>query len=95
VEQDWKAHRPGKTTVIEKKRVTYNLFKKRVKDWCYSWMTPGGVESEDEYSISKELLFAHLASPEVKEACDGQQYVIDQVSNFVKNYVIVYHQVFS
>jgi hypothetical protein len=30
----------------------------------------------------------------VKEACDGQQYVIDQVSNFIKNYVIVYGQVF-
>jgi hypothetical protein len=50
--------------------------------------------AEDDYSISKELLFAFLASPKVKEACDGQQYVIDQVSNFVKNYVIVYDQVF-
>jgi hypothetical protein len=41
VEEGWKAHGPGKTAVIEKKRDAYNLFKKRVKDWCYSWMTPG------------------------------------------------------
>jgi hypothetical protein len=65
-----------------------------VKDWCYSWMTPGGVESEDEYSLSKDLLFAYLASQEVLEACDGQHYVINQVSDFVKNYVIVYDRVF-
>jgi hypothetical protein len=88
VEQGWKAHGPGKTAVIEKKRDAYNLFKKRVKEWCYSWMTPGGVESEDEYSLSKDLLFAYLASPEVMQACDGQQYIIDQVTDFVKNYVI-------
>jgi hypothetical protein len=94
VEQGWKAHGPGKTAVKEKKRDAYNLFKKRVKDWCYSWMTPGGAESEDEYSLSKELLFAYLASPEVLDACDGQQYIIDQVSDFVKNYVIIYDQVF-
>jgi hypothetical protein len=35
-----------------------------------------------------------LASPEVLDACDGQQYIIDQVSDFVQNYVIVYDQVF-
>jgi hypothetical protein len=94
VEQGWKAHGPGKTAVKEKKRDAYNLFKKRVKDWCYSWMKPGGVESEEEYSVSKELLFAYLASPEALGACDGQTYVIEQVSEFVRNYVIVYDRVF-
>jgi hypothetical protein len=57
-------------------------------------MTPGQVESKDEYYISKQLLFAYLASKEVLDACDGQQYVIDQVSDFVINYVIVFDEVF-
>jgi hypothetical protein len=57
-------------------------------------MTPGGVESEEEYYVSKQLLFAYLASEEVLDACDGQQYIIDQVSCFVLNYVIVYDEVF-
>jgi hypothetical protein len=35
-----------------------------------------------------------LASPEVMDACDGQQYIVDQVTDFVKNYVIIYDQVF-
>jgi hypothetical protein len=52
-----------------------------------------GVESEDEYSISKQLLFAYFASPEVLDACDGQQYIIDQVSDFLWNQVMVYDQV--
>jgi hypothetical protein len=94
VEQGWKSHGPGKTAVKEKKRDAYNLFKKRVKEWCYSWMKPGGVESEEEYSVSKQLLFAYLASSEGLEACDGQTYVIEQVSEFVRNYVIVYDRVF-
>jgi hypothetical protein len=94
VEQGWKSHGPGKTAVKEKKRDTYNLFKRRVKEWCYSWMRPGGVESEEEYSVSKELLFAYLGSSEVLQACDGQTYVVEQVSEFVRNYVIVYDRVF-
>jgi hypothetical protein len=49
-------------------------------------MTPGGVESDHEYTISKQLLFAYLASPEVLDACDGQQYIIDQVSEFLRKY---------
>jgi hypothetical protein len=84
VEQGWKEHGPGKTAVKEtsdKHDKECNLFKKHVKDWCYSWMMPGGVESQDEYSISKQLLFAYLASPEVLDACDSQQYIIDQVSD--------------
>jgi hypothetical protein len=35
-----------------------------------------------------------LASKEVLDACGGQQYVIDQVSGFVINYVIIYDEVF-
>ena len=62
--QGWKRHGPGKTAVVDVggKREKYNIFKKRVKAWCYLWMTPGGVESGEEYSVSKQLLFAYLAS---------------------------------
>jgi hypothetical protein len=36
-----------------------------------------------------------LASPaQGLEACDGQTYVIEQVSEFVQIYVVVYDQVF-
>jgi hypothetical protein len=96
VNQGWKNHGPGKTAVKESggRRDKYNLFKRRVKDWCYSWMTPGSVESEEEYYVSKQLLFAYLASPEALAACDGQQYIIEQVADFVRNYVIVYDNVF-
>jgi hypothetical protein len=58
-----------------------------VKDWLYSWMTPGGAKSKDKYSVSKQLLFTYLDSPKVFDACDGQVYVIDQVSCFIREYV--------
>jgi hypothetical protein len=64
VEQGWKRHGPGTTAVIEVsgKHDKFNLFRKRVKDWCCSWMTPGGVKSEEECSVSKQLLFACSAA---------------------------------
>jgi hypothetical protein len=91
VEQGWKAHGPGVTSVKDVGRNwdKFNLFKKHVKDWCYSWMTPGGVESEDEYHVSKQLFFAYLASKKVLDAVDRQQCVLDQVSDFVLKHVIV------
>jgi hypothetical protein len=79
---------------VGRNRDKFNLFKKRVKDWCYSWMTPGGVESEDEYHVSKQLFFAYLVSKEVLDAVDCQQYVLDQVSDFVLKHLIIYDDVF-
>ena len=89
VEQGWKVHGPGKTGVrdVGGKRDKYNIFRKRVKNWLYSWMTPGGVESEDKYYVSKQLLFSYLASSEVLDACDGQIYVVEQVSKFIREYL--------
>jgi hypothetical protein len=51
VEQGRKAHGPGKTAAKERNgnRDKHNLFIQRLKDWCYSWMISGGVESEEEY----------------------------------------------
>jgi hypothetical protein len=60
----------------------------------YSWMTPGGVESKDEYHDSKQLLFAHLASDEALDVLNCQQDVVDQVSDFVLKHVIVFVEVF-
>jgi hypothetical protein len=96
MEEGLKVHGSVKTAVKERdgKRDQYNLFKKRVKEWCYSWMTPGQAECKDEYCVSKKLLFSYLASSEALDVCDGQKYVIAQVSDFVCNYVIVYDQVF-
>ena len=89
VEQGWKRHGPtmSAVTVASGKRDKFNIFRKCVKDWCYSWMTAGGVESKDEYSVSKQLLFAYLASPDVLDACDGNQHLIHQISEFIRNYV--------
>jgi hypothetical protein len=96
VEQGWKRHIPGNNVVKEGNgsREKYNLFVKQVKNWCYSWMIPGGVESEEEYLVSKQLLFAYFASPEVLDACGGQPYIVEQVSEFVRNHVLIYDDVF-
>jgi hypothetical protein len=95
VNQGWKRHGPNKTAVIEgTKRDKYQLFTKHVKDWIYSWMTPGGAESLEEYSFSKELLFAYVSSHEGLGACDGHHHIIAQITDFVRQYVIIYDNLF-
>jgi hypothetical protein len=95
VNQGWKRHGPNKTAVIEgTKRDKYQLFTKHVKDWIYSWMTPGGAESLEEYSLSKELLFAYVSSHEGLGACDGHHHIITQITDFVCQYVIIYDNLF-
>jgi hypothetical protein len=68
VEQGWKAHGPGVTAVkdVGRNREKFNLFKKRVKDWCYSWMTPGGVvgrTSSLHYYYLAFIVLTYLAYP--------------------------------
>jgi hypothetical protein len=64
VEQGWKVHGPGKTAVRDVggmwDKDKHNLFRKHVKHWLCSWMTPGGAESKDEHGTKFDCLRRHL-----------------------------------
>jgi hypothetical protein len=78
VEQRWKTHGPGIMAVkdVGQNRDKYNIVKKRMKDWCYSWMTPGGVESEDEHHVSKQLLFAWPVKKHLMQSITSNMWLI-------------------
>jgi hypothetical protein len=95
VNQGWKRHGPGKSLIKEgPKRATFDLFARHIRDWCYHWMRPGGAETEEEYYLSKELLFAFLSSRQALDACGGIQPMVDKAIDFVRNYVIVYEDLY-
>jgi hypothetical protein len=57
-------------------------------------MSEGGVEDEDEYELSKDLLFAYLNSFTVMQVCNGATHLVQMVKTFVRDYVLDYDQFF-
>jgi MULE transposase domain len=86
--QGMKRRLPSKNLIpAGDKHDQYGIFVGHVKSWCYSWMTPGGCESEQEYELSHQLLLAYINSREGLEACNGIQAYQKAISNFVVEYV--------
>ena len=71
------------------KQEKYRLFLDHIKAWCYSWMTPFGCEDEEEYFLSKELLFSYINSREGYFACDGSARAQNALDDWVRNHVII------
>jgi hypothetical protein len=71
------------------KQEKYCLFLEHIKSWCYSWITPFGCEDEEEYVLSKELLFSYINSPEGLIACDGSSHAQRALDDWIRNHVIV------
>ena len=72
-----------------RKQEKYSLFLDHIKSWCYSWITPFGCENEEEYSLSKELLFSYINSQEGLLACDGSLHAQSALDDWVRNHVII------
>jgi hypothetical protein len=94
IHQGWKRHGPTRSSLPTSLWVEYDNFCTTVKSWLFSFMSEGGVEDEDEYELSKELLFAYLNSSTVLRVCDGSTHLVHRVKTFVRDYVIVYDQFF-
>ena len=60
----WIRHCPGPKSVDKGKQAEFKRIIKAVKAWVYSWMKLD-CESEEEYAISKSLLYCYLRSPAV------------------------------
>jgi hypothetical protein len=71
------------------KQEKYSLFLDHIKSWCYLWITPFGCENEEEYTLSKELLFSYINSQEGLLACDGSSHAQSALDDWVRNHVII------
>jgi hypothetical protein len=57
INMSWRTNVPTGVNVLSppKLRMRSSIVQ-QVHKWIYSWMTPGNVEDEDEYELSKYLL---------------------------------------
>ena len=86
--QGWKRHAPTNTSVSKAGKDRFTDFKKQVTNWCYSFMTPGRVETIEEFALSKELFFSYLNGSQALEACEST-HIKELVVKFIRDYFFV------
>ncbi len=60
----------------------------QIPNWIYSWMNPGNVKDDDEYTISKFLLEELISSSKpVLTAANGDVYLIARILKFLRCHV--------
>ena len=60
--QKWKAVGLMNPKLFKIEKENYDILQHRIHTWMYSWMRPGYCEDEDEFEVSKYMLYAFLRS---------------------------------
>ena len=78
---------PGKNAAGKENAEKWEYFKSHVKNWLYSWARAGYCESEDEYLISKELLFRYMSSEAALQSAGGRPELLKTVKDWVRKVI--------
>jgi hypothetical protein len=81
-------------SVSKVNRVRFKSLVRKIKQWLYSWMRPGYVESDDEYKISKLLLLQFICSAAALSACDGNVQLVLCILKFLQGHVFVHEALY-
>jgi hypothetical protein len=92
--QGYKRHGPSGKSFTGKKKSVFDQFLKHVKNWMYSFMRPGKVESKEEFELSKKLLFCYVSGEVAITACDGNKHILEQITTFIRDYFLIYDDTF-
>ena len=92
--ENWKVHVPGANSVAQHRQPRWKSVVRKIKQWMYSWMRPGYVESKEEYKISKLLLMQFVCSAAVLSAVGGHMYIITAILCFLQGHVFVHESLF-
>jgi hypothetical protein len=76
--------------IVGEKNDKWQKVVRKIKNWMYSWMRPGFVESDMEYKISKHLLLCFVKSPSVLMASDNNSNIIERILKFIIDHVLVH-----
>ena len=88
VSGSWKRHCPSKASIDDNMKTKFDEFGKHVNNWVYSFMRPGYCETQQEYDLSKRLLYAFVRSPDVR-AILGSTQNVRQVDNWLRDIIFV------
>ena len=72
----------------------WNIVRKTIFSWIYSWMRPGFVESESEYIFSKRLLNKYINSKTVIDSLNGDFSKVHHIVSWLRSYVFIHENEF-
>jgi hypothetical protein len=67
---------------------------RQVHKWIYSWMTPGNVEDEEEYELSKYLLEKFICSQTVLDVVGEHRFLVYKVIKFLLIHVYTWETLY-
>jgi hypothetical protein len=88
-------HCPSKNSLDRQFQTRYEHLLTSIQRWMFSWMLPLYCETEEEYNISKALLFDFISSKQVlHNVCGGDAMIPKRLLIFITNYVLIYEEQF-
>jgi hypothetical protein len=84
----WRSNVPSCVNVLSAPKLRmWSFIIQQVHKWLYSWMTPGNVEDEEEYEISKYLLEKFICLQTVLEVVGEHWFLVYKVIKFLRGHV--------
>ena len=85
-------HVPGPNAVSLSCQPLWKASISKIRQWIFSWMRPGYVETDDEYKISKLILLQFVCSAAVLRAADGHVHLVVSMLRFLQIYIFVHEE---
>jgi hypothetical protein len=86
VHMGWKLNVPNCVNVISSQKLRiWSLIVQHIHKWLYSWMTPGNVEGEEEYELSKYLLEKFICLQIMMDVVGEHRLLVYKVIKFLRS----------
>jgi hypothetical protein len=95
INMGWRTNVPTGVNLLSPKKLRMqSSIVQQVHKWIYSWMTPGNVEDEEEYELSKYLLEKFICSKTVLDVVDEHRVLVYKVIKFLRSHVYTWETLY-
>jgi hypothetical protein len=95
VHMGWRTNVPTCVNVLSPQKLRmWSFIVQQVHKWLYSWMTPGNVEDEEEYEISKYLLETFICLHSVLDVVGEHWFLVYKVIKFLRGHVYTWETLY-
>ena len=95
VHMGWRTNVPSCVNILSPAKFRmWLIIVQQVHTWLYSWMTPGNVEDNEEYEISKYLLEKFTCSETVLDVVGEHWFLVYKVIKFLHGHVYTWETLY-
>ena len=85
---------PRVTAIINTNQPPWTSVVRKINQYIYSWMKPGYAKDQEEYIISKCLLFQFICSASVLSSTEGNLFMITKILKCFRGYTCIYEDLY-